>query len=513
MSTIQINSLTELPGTFTNNRISYPAPIEMDQFGEYDIFCFTPVKYVNSNGKDYTWQLIAYLKNGENNQLVKIKPAYYSAKNSYSELNNICGVYVTLYGQVGGKMQQSEPKFVNSGKNIGKTNETNVFTQTLYECVSIYNKYVQKHETSSASIIINGRTIVKDNKFHRTSDGNLIQMSRDNNILMLSRKSPMLLDIYGRVRNSVEIVDENFKRIGLTNKLDKENAQVELYIQPKIDDIRIITHRRNIIAEKIETYSHMDQNIQVELYTRGLIECGSVPNIEQEMRYFYQCEFVKASHYFDGGIYEHGVNLADINSAVRQESGENKQDIKYFLFDLFDGMETTSTLTFSERHELLKKIYADVDAAHGLQYVKLLPTTTITHYREILPTYNQYFNDGYEGIVMRLASSKYVNARSHEVLKLKRLYDAEFKIVGFTAGKGNSSDAIIWILENPENNKRFNCVPVGTMQMRRELYAKLSNDYEFYMETYLNKMMTVQFEEYSQDNIPLRAQALRLHIE
>ncbi len=517
MSVIKVSNLCEVPFNFVVDKQIIEGPLNehtYKKYDRYDMIILPDVKYTDKLKREHTWQILMYLQNIETNSIVQIDYSFFTEKNSSTSFNDIVGVYKTIYGLTDSPNKtHSGLKKIESGKNIGKSNETNIFTQTLLECISVYNKYVREHNTLAPTYIIEGKTIVRNNQFINNNIGELIQLNREtqDNNLYLARKPPMLVEVYGRVRinnNDNIIVDEKRKL------LKSNDDDIDIYIQPKIDDIRIIAHRKDIEINNQDKASYTDENMKIELYTRRLMECGSVPNIEDEVRLLFKSPLTKQTYYFDGGIYKHGVNLATINSVVRQESSDNKIDLEYHLFDLFD--ESLLETPFKERFRILSEIYNSVNAKYEFKYIKLLTTQHVTNYQEIIPIFNSYIERGYEGIIMRLATSNYIqsygSSRSNQSFKLKRLYDSEFKIVSYLCGKGHSDGALIWGLAT-STGKRFDCVPIGTLEIRRELYTKFLNDYAEFRNKYYGKMMTVQYEELSEEGIPLRAQALRLREE
>src|SRR6185437_2700924 len=51
--------------------------------------------------------------------------------------------------QEGGKTRDAVATFVTSGKNIGKSNATNIVTQSLRDALSLYNKQIKKAHPKS----------------------------------------------------------------------------------------------------------------------------------------------------------------------------------------------------------------------------------------------------------------------------------------------------------------------------------------------------------------------------
>ena len=119
----------------------------------------------------------------------------------------------------------------------------------------------------------------------------------------------------------------------------------------------------------------------------------------------------------------------------------------------------------------------------------------IKHYHD------EFIKDGYEGIIIRDYMAKYLwKHRGAELLKYKEFIDAEFRIVGYKEGSDGGVTFKLRTGGSRSNGgilryKYFDCRPIGTMEHRRDLYQ---NGWR-----YAGKMLTVRFQEYSDDNVPI----------
>ena len=57
------------------------------------------------------------------------------------------------------------------------------------------------------------------------------------------------------------------------------------------------------------------------------------------------------------------------------------------------------------------------------------------------------------------------------------------------------------------DNKEFKAVPNMTLKERKHMYQLAKKNFE---QLYRNKLATISFDEYSQDNIPLRAKFIAI---
>jgi len=85
------------------------------------------------------------------------------------------------------------------------------------------------------------------------------------------------------------------------------------------------------------------------------------------------------------------------------------------------------------------------------------------------------------------------NKRSRYLQKYKVFMEEEFIIVGFHDGTGDESGAIIWDCKTSKD-KLFSVRPRGTVESRKQLFID--------GQKYINKYLTVIFQEYSEDGIP-----------
>jgi len=85
-------------------------------------------------------------------------------------------------------------------------------------------------------------------------------------------------------------------------------------------------------------------------------------------------------------------------------------------------------------------------------------------------------------------------SRSKDLQKYKKFFDAEFKIIGFSAERQNINgvlyECIVYTCET-ESGDEFNCRPRGTLESRQELYRE--------GQKCLGKMLTVRYQALTDD--------------
>ena len=183
----------------------------------------------------------------------------------------------------------------------------------------------------------------------------------------------------------------------------------------------------------------------------------------------------------DGELYIHGMPLQQINSLIKRPQADSI-NIEYHVYDV------PCNLTWNERKMLLNKIKSS-------KYIKIVETYTANSMEELIKLHDQFILEGYEGAIIRLNGQYEFGKRSKSLLKWKSFEDVEFKIIGMTTGEGKMSECPIFHCKNDLNDKEFDVVPMGTMEMRKEMLNP-SN---------IGKMLTVKFIGRTEDQIPKMA--------
>jgi len=350
--------------------------------------------------------------------------------------------YSTLSGYTGMKMTQSSPTTISIGKNLGRKNETNALTQAYKECKSKYASKLKAGYTETVQ-----STVAKN-----------------------TMPFPMAVKSW-----------KNFK----------DRLQYPLFIQPKLDGVRLLARFKDGA---------------VQLYTRRLHTVAGFENIKRDLDLMFKSTHL-TSYIVDGELYAHGMNLQTISGIVRNESisEEMKSQLQYHVFDFFDiGQED---LSFSNRHVSLTKFVESVESTN----VILNPTSFAETSEDADLLYKNYTKQGYEGVIYKSDKKPYEfdfnkEKRSGWYLKRKKQDDAEFPIVAFSHGKGKDVDCIVFTLQGP-NGKTFNCVPNGTYDYRKELYAQAVASFD---ELFLGKLAKVIFDDLSKDKVPLRGRIVQI---
>ncbi len=201
--------------------------------------------------------------------------------------------------------------------------------------------------------------------------------------------------------------------------------------------------------------------------------------------------------FLDGEFYMPGVNLQDINSAVRGNTGA---EVEYYVYDCFiaDGATITPE-PFHQRYARLQEFFARYTQ---FVHVKLVPQHEVADEAAANALYRQYLDKGYEGAMIRLEvpyESKPNNYHSKTLLKMKPRLDAEFELVGWeTAQKGKAAGALMLICKTPAGHE-FRVTPAMTFEERVALAARMPAEFDT---KWRGRMITVHFATWSTDRIP-----------
>ncbi len=395
-------------------------------------------KLNNSKNIRY-WEIYGFLLNNKE-QIILNENLLNNNNFKDLEINNknLKFYIYTEYGQVNGKKTITSPTIITEGKNIGRSNETTILTQSI---IYMRNLYLKKMKSG---YVLNLSNINIENIF------------------------PMALQVYSK---------------------NKKHIQYPCYIQPKLDGIRLI--------------SKLDENFNITMLSRRLNEFIGFESIKAEIK-------LLLNNYkdliLDGELYNHNMNLQQISGIVRNENPEypEKELLQFYIFDCVDLQKD---LTFNERYNILKELFKN----KNFKYLILTDTIEINDEKESDKYYNEYIKNGYEGIVYKNKDAKYEYSsykeiRSYQFLKRKKNYDAEYPIIGFEEGiHGKDKGAIIFIMKTSDN-KEFKAVPNMTLKERKKMYELAKKDFNIYK----NKLATISFDEYSKDNIPLRAKFITI---
>lgn len=370
-----------LNATWTQNKVVFPMLYKL-----------------NTHGREQEWEIYVEFESGD-----QINKKQFTAKLPYGTKVNI----ITVYGLKNGKKQTAIISIAN-GKNIGKSNETNVFSQAILEAVSTWNFQIDRRGYTQ----------------NKHSLGEL-------------KIFPMLLKEYNKEYHKLPFPD--------------------VYIQPKLDGVRCLAHydpsRKEIIfLSRTGTEFYHLNHIRREL--------SKIP------------ELIKSSGtiWLDGELYSAQINFEEIVGACRKQleltikEEEQQNLLEYHVYDMFDLNDLT--MPFQERIQNVNQWLSTLNSP----YIVPVKTILVKDDADVRKKHNEFVEEGYEGLVARNAYGEYVfNKRTIEALKLKHFITEEFKIIGCKDGVGREAGLIIYELET-KDKKPFMARPRGSLENRALLF-------------------------------------------
>lgn len=374
------------------------------------------------------------------------------------------------------KSTTSIPTYVTSGKNLGKKNATTVLTQAL---IVARSKYLKKKQES--------------------------------NMEDVNRFFPVAVHKY-------ELKPRDTAR----------HLRLPLAVQRKLDGGRAVAY----YDEKTKTPI---------MYTRKLKNLYGNEHMLKELKTFFEVINDKYPKiYLDGELYKHGLSLQVISGMMRREKGsktevkekgdgnENNIKLEYHIFDLFfpTSCKSMKEMPYQERNIILDDIFDIAKKENiNLKFIVKVKTHIAKTFEEETKLYNQFLEEKYEGSIVRNLDASYefgVNkeSRTYQIRKRKPRYSAEYEIVGYTEGtQGKDRGAIIWVLKTKKTVKnkinypsqQFTSTPVGMdYEERYNLFKKMTPSY--FAKNYKGKYMTVEYDDISEEGVPLRAKTKGVRI-
>ena len=251
------------------------------------------------------------------------------------------------------------------------------------------------------------------------------------------------------------------------------------YAQPKLDGVRCV--------------AKMEQG-KVALYSRTGKEYTGLWMIEAQLeKVFEKNEEIVA---IDGelGCFpkddgEPLLSFQEVCGYVKRKKknaeDEEHMKIEYHIFDIVIGQEP-----WISRYQIMKTLQPVIEPCSQLSLVE---TRLVSNASLFLKYHQENIQRGFEGTMYRTPSGKYIEKhRSTHLLKYKDMTTEEYPIVGYVEGKGNDAGTVIWIVD--VNGKQCKVRPKGTREYRSMMLSNASS--------YLGKMLTVQFQEFTNDGIP-----------
>mgnify|MGYP003988184727 FL=1 len=205
---------------------------------------------------------------------------------------------------------------------------------------------------------------------------------------------------------------------------------------------------------------------------------------------------VKENVIFDGELYNHDMTFQTLMKYVKLKLINDDKDkkipdiqkyVEYHIFDCY--FPDNPDMPFNERYSYL----VSIQKQFAKSKIKIVNITKMSDISKLNGFHDEFASEGYEGIMLRNSDSKYEFKRSKHLQKYKKFIDEEFEVIGFTKEIENNIPLVVWRCKT-DGGLEFNCRPKGTHK-ERAVFFKNANDY-------IGKILTVKFQEYTDDGIP-----------
>ena len=465
----------EFPGHISNKKNTkgwyvFPRIISTDSMRRKR-FWYIYVRLVTASTNTHTRKKINW--DIDNDVVIPLKKIYLNnipkdiPQGSIAQIWTVTGLYNS--GTSKYKATRSIPTYVTSGKNVGNKNETTVFTQALIHARS---KFLKKK----------GKIGKNDGRFF-----------------------PVAVHKYDA--SPVDMKKHIIYPAVVQRKLDGGRAVVYW------DDIKKIPVMYSRALKTIEGHYHISK----DLLTMFNVINKKYPGV-----------------YMDGELYKHGLSLQKISGIMRREdmskttTNEIKMNVKqvkleYHIFDIFfpSRSDEMKTMPLIERIVILDDIFLSTEMVNSIKYLKKVRTYIAnSKYREQL-LYENFLGEKYEGSIVKNMAAPYEfgtdrEIRSYQMRKRKPRWSNEYVLTGYTEGeKGKDKGAIIWILKTKGDDMNvpieFHATPVGMdYEERYSLWSSMT--VELFNKNYKGKLMTVEYDDISENGVPLRAKSKGLRM-
>lgn len=408
---------------------------------------FEPLRYVGARGAVRSWTAHVRLLDAGGAPL-PVTPAILTRGTKLPA--GLVGEIRVLSMQEGGKLRDSAPTLVRSGKNLGRSNETNVLTQAVRDALGKYNAQKGRYSADRAADDAGpaGSADPADGLADGLANAMLEPMERvfaAPGLLRPVRPPPML----ARPLKDAPITAADFA--------------AGLLVQPKLNGVRLVAYIDH--ANHVVLYSRQCKPYAGKLHIRD--EVAVLLNAAREY-----LDGPCARAYLDGELYLHDKPLNFISGQAR--NSQDDASLEYHVFDIFfpDAAALGTQDSAAGRQQILAML-VDTCESH-LKNVKLVKTTDIRDQKGLDDFVQAKLAEGYEGAVARRASAPYrysdLGYHSADMIKLKPRFDDEFPIIGFEQGIGKDLGAVK-LKCRTKLGEEFGVVPNMTLDDRKKLYA------------------------------------------
>ncbi len=242
----------------------------------------------------------------------------------------------------------------------------------------------------------------------------------------------------------------------------------QLFIQQKFDG-----HRCVMIREGLEVIA----------YSSGGKQIKTIHHILHDLQ-------IPEGIPFDGELYIHGMRLQDIGSRVKRAQ-DGTPSLKFICFDVMVDED------FLERNRIIQSVqfYKENESR-----IVRAPCHVVNSIEDIDLHFETALHNNYEGSMIRVNDIPYEDGkRSSSILKKKKFFDSEFKILKVHLSERGVPVAVC---QNDKTDKQFNVTLPGSDHQKHMMYLRGVD--------LVGKHLTVKYPNRNASGIPAQPVALRL---
>ena len=171
----------------------------------------------------------------------------------------------------------------------------------------------------------------------------------------------------------------------------------------------------------------------------------------------------------DGEIYKYGWTLNKISGICRSlKTAYDGEPLEFYFYDIVDT-ELSFTDRFKKMLKIKKLLNLSFDPTKVWQEddlkIQFVPQDKMSGWDNMMTIHNKFISEGWEGLVIRLASAKYgPGKRTNDMINIKVYKDAEYKIVGLS--EGLRPEDMCFVMET-EQGQQFNAKPLGDRSQKQ----------------------------------------------
>lgn len=328
---------------------------------------------------------------------------------------------------------------ISEGKNIGKSNQTDYYTQAVSEALA------------SAELKLRGE--------YRTSLDSV-----EHQTLRSGIQAPMLAhkhDPTGEQKGS-----KTLAKLGLYGK--------EVHVQPKLDGNRCLI--------KIEDGKAVMHTRKGDVMPVQLTHVLKDILIHEE----------PSDTILDGELFSTEMSFNELNGHLKRKESKDEEQLAKIKFHLYDVIKDVG---YEERYAYIQKFASDS--------IHVIPSHKVIATDEALNTFLALFlAEGHEGMMIRTLDAPYENKRSWSLLKMKIFQDEEFEILDIEEdARGGFAGKFIMKLPTPSVDREGNVLTTfkaGISNLTQEEGALMLRN----KSDYIGKMATIEYFGVSEYFIP-----------